>query len=311
MGSRSETILTPPNSKIRFTGDKLQQLPVEIIEMILDCCTFRAFLTLSETSRYWNDFIKNSKRFKNEAQLVICGYNCDEVIDCSQQFSNIKIVIYLNEEYITPILEKFAPHIQSLDIPHKLMIDKHFPKLKYLKMDRRGSHNEITVLQIMSVHALQLEYIQMLVANSSEMKYMINSLPKLRVLDVYHSFYPFEGEKFNEEESFKKVNESITALNAIAYIPCILPNLKILSLKILNYDTIRRCFEQMHKLEVVLFVMLIVDDKEHLELERFKQVLLRFKNYDFDKENKRNVRFYKKYDSRDIWHRYTNQRMLY
>ena len=192
-----------------------------------------------------------------------------------------------------------------------MMIDIHFPNLKYLKLHNIGDENIISVEKIMKVHALQLKNLKMHSANTSEMKYMINSLPKLQVLDVFESFYNGRDEDFNEEESFKSVNESIIALNAKTYIPCILPNLKILiSLCILcNFDTIRRCFEQMHKLEVVLFHMLIVDNKGHLKLETFKQELLRLKNYDFGKENKRNVRFYEKYsrNAHDIWQCYTNQ----
>jgi len=114
-------------------------------------------------------------------------------------------------------------------------------------------------------------------------------LPNLRVLD----FHTWEG----STKSVDAVSESILALRMFQNIDCLssVPNLRKLGVVLLDYSIVRKCFQHLLKLEVVEYCYIKHSNTQHIEMTGFKRELLSKYNFDFDKENKRNVKFIKKY----------------
>ena len=112
----------------------LHHLPVEVTDIILDYCRVEDILNLAQTSKYWNDFVNKSRRFRNKVQLKITKSNCGDVMNCSREYVIVKILDHqsFDQQALKVILQKLAPKIQSLNIPARNLVSVHFPELRDL-----------------------------------------------------------------------------------------------------------------------------------------------------------------------------------
>jgi len=97
-------------------------------------------------------------------------------------------------------------------------------------------------------------------------------------------------------KSVDAVSESILALRMFQNIDCLssVPNLRKLGVGFLDYSIVRKCFQHLLKLEVVEYCCIHDSNTQHIIMTGFKRELLSKYNFDFDKENKRNVKFVQK-----------------
>jgi hypothetical protein len=199
---------------------------------------------------------------------------------------------FFEEEKFKPFFEKFAPIIQRLNISVCDIVKIHFPKLHKLTIkgislfDDLPDNLEENVEYMLTTHASQIEALQLCYVGFKSVN-LAMMLPNLRTLNVFGAY--------TLPRSTNAVNESILTLKMFENINCFssVPNLRKLCVHNLNYSIVQKCFQHLPKLEVVEYHC--TSFCEHTDsFILFKQDLLSRYNFDFDKENKRNVKFVQK-----------------
>lgn len=115
------------------TLDPIVILPVEIIDIIMDCCDVNTILSLSEVNKTWNNYISTSSQIMDKIILKISDKNYKEVSTCKRKYVNIEFLFFtpLRRKVANSILQKFSSSLRSLAIVSNCHFD-YLPNVREL-----------------------------------------------------------------------------------------------------------------------------------------------------------------------------------